>query len=122
MYGRFEPLAIGEVALDVHGDDSADAAGWTAARQGVITLVIICLGEVSMSEAVKIRAIGNSLGVTLPREVLARHRMAEGDTLHIVDTADGFRLVRHDPEFARQMEVARGVMHRRREVLRELAK
>jgi putative addiction module antidote len=75
-----------------------------------------------MSEAVKVRAIGNSLGVTLPREVLIRNRIAEGDTLHVVDTADGFRLVRHDPEFARQMDVARGVMRRRHEVLRELAK
>ena len=75
-----------------------------------------------MSEAVKVRAIGNSLGVILPREALSRNRIAEGDTLHVVDTADGLRLVRHDPEFARQMEAARSVMHRRRAVLRELAK
>jgi putative addiction module antidote len=75
-----------------------------------------------MNEAVKVSAIGNSLGVTLPREVPRRHRIAEGDTLHVVDTADGFRLVRHDPEFARQIEVARGVMRRRHEMLRELAK
>ncbi len=75
-----------------------------------------------MSEAVKVRAIGNSLGVILPREVLIRSRISEGDTLHVVDTADGFRLVRHSPEFAKQMEIAREVMRRRRDVLRELAK
>jgi putative addiction module antidote len=75
-----------------------------------------------MNETVKIRAIGNSLGVTLPRDVLIRHRIAEGDILHVVDTADGIRLVRHNPDFARQMEIAREVMHRRRDVLRELAK
>jgi putative addiction module antidote len=79
-------------------------------------------GEDEMSEAVKVRAIGNSLGVILPRDVLTRSRIAEGDTLHVVDTADGLRLVRHNPEFARQMEVAREVMRRRSGVLRELAK
>ena len=60
--------------------------------------------------------------MTLPREVLIRNRIAEGDTLHVVDTADGFRLVRHNPEFAEQMEIARGVMRQCHEVLRELAK
>lgn len=60
--------------------------------------------------------------MTLPREVLIRNRIAKGDTLHVVDTADGFRLVRHNPEFAGQMEIARGVMRQRHEVLRELAK
>jgi hypothetical protein len=54
--------------------------------------------------------------VTLPREVLIRNRIAEGDTV------DGFRLVRHNPEFAGQMEIARGVMRQCHEVLRELAK
>jgi putative addiction module antidote len=75
-----------------------------------------------MGEAVKVRAIGHSLGVILPRDVLVRSRIAEGDTLHVVDTADGFRLVRYNPEFAGQMEVAREVMRRRDGVLRELAK
>jgi hypothetical protein len=56
----------------------------------------------------KLRAIGNSVG--------------EGDVLHVVETSDGFRLRRSDPEFERQMEEARSVMHRRRAVLRELAK
>jgi hypothetical protein len=49
-------------------------------------------------------------------------RVGEGDILHVVETDDGVRLVRHDPEFARQMEAARKVMQRRRAVLRELAK
>ena len=94
-------------------------------RKRDVIIHVITFGsnfEAAMTDAVKIRAIGNSLGVTLPREVLLRHRMAEGDILHVVDTADGIRLVRHNPEFARQMEVAREVMHRRRDVLRELAK
>ena len=75
-----------------------------------------------MGATLKIRTVGNSLGVVLPRDVLARLRVGEGDTLHVVETEDGIRLVRHDPEFERQMGVAREVMRRRRAVLRELAK
>lgn len=70
----------------------------------------------------KLRAIGNSVGVVLPKDLLTRLRLAEGDTVQVVETSDGFRVIRHDPEFERQMEVAREVMRRRRAVLRELAK
>lgn len=75
-----------------------------------------------MSAPLKIRAVGNSLGVVLPKDVLARLRVGEGDILHVVETGDGLRLVRHDPEFEKQMDAARKIMRRRRAVLRELAK
>ena len=106
----------------LQGDIPCESFCWTAAPVCYNLSYYTLRGEASMTETVKIRAIGNSLGMTLPREVLARNRIAEGDTMHVVDTADGFRLVRHDPEFARQMEVARGIIRRRQEVLRELAK
>ena len=70
----------------------------------------------------KLRAIGNSVGVVLPKDLLTRQRLTEGDTVQVVETPDGFRIIRHDPEFERQMEVAREVMRRRRAVLHELAK
>ena len=72
--------------------------------------------------SVKLRAVGNSVGVVFPKELLARLGLREGDTLHVLESADGFRLTRADPDFDRQMEVARDVMRRRRAVLRELAK
>jgi putative addiction module antidote len=72
--------------------------------------------------SLKLRSIGNSVGVVLPKELLARLGLQEGDTLHVVEAPDGFRLTRTDPDFERQMEVAREVMRRRRAVLRELAK
>ena len=75
-----------------------------------------------MSGTVKVRPLGNSMGMIIPREILARHRVAAGDTLHVVDTPDGFRVVKHDPAFGRQMEAARKIMRRRRAVLHELAK
>ncbi|MBK1658834.1 AbrB/MazE/SpoVT family DNA-binding domain-containing protein [Paracraurococcus ruber] len=70
----------------------------------------------------KLRAVGNSAGVVLPEELLTRLRLAGGDTVQVIETPDGFRVVRRDPEFERQMEVARDVMRRRRAVPRELAK
>jgi putative addiction module antidote len=70
----------------------------------------------------KLRAIGNSVGVVLPKELLAKLDLREGDTLHVLDAPDGFRLKRADPAFEQQMEEARRVMQRRRAVLRELAK
>jgi putative addiction module antidote len=72
--------------------------------------------------ALKLTQIGNSVGVILPRELLARLGMAKGDTIYAVDQPDGVRLTVADPEFAAQMEVARRVMKDRRAVLRELAK
>ena len=67
--------------------------------------------------------IGNSLGVILPKEVLVRMNVGEGDTIYLTQAADGgFNLSPHDDEFERQMEAARRIVKKRRNVLRELAK
>jgi putative addiction module antidote len=71
---------------------------------------------------VKLRAIGNSVGVVLPKEILAGLKVGAGDTLYAVDAPDGVRLTASDPEFEAQMKTARRIMKRRRAVLRELAK
>jgi len=56
-------------------------------------------------QAVKIRKIGNSLGVVIPKEVLARMKVGEGETLYFTDALDGsVRLTPVDEEFAAQME------------------
>ena len=72
--------------------------------------------------ALKLTQIGNSVGVILPRELLAKLGMAKGDTIYAIDQPDGVRLTVADPDFAAQMDVARRVMKERRAVLRELAK
>lgn len=69
----------------------------------------------------KITTVGNSAGVVLPRELLARLRLAKGDTLYVTETPDGIKLAPYDPEFARQMAVAEDIMHRNRDLLRRLA-
>jgi putative addiction module antidote len=73
-------------------------------------------------QALKLTQIGNSVGVILPREMLAKLGVTKGDTIYAIDQPDGVRLSVADPDFAAQMEVARKVMKERRAVLRELAK
>ena len=65
--------------------------------------------------------IGNSAGVILPKETLARLNVQKGDTLYLTETPQGIRLVPYDEEFARQMEVAREIMRENRDVLQRLA-
>jgi putative addiction module antidote len=69
----------------------------------------------------KITAIGNSAGVILPRELLARLRLDKGDELYVLETPDGIRLTAYDPQLAAQMEVAEQVMREDRHVLHKLA-
>jgi len=70
----------------------------------------------------KARSVGNSTGVTLPKEVTDRLKIKNGDTLYLTESPDGYRLTAYDPEFARQMEVAEKVMRRHKDALRQLAK
>jgi putative addiction module antidote len=70
----------------------------------------------------KVRRIGNSLGVVLPKEVLAKLSVGEGDILGVSDTPDGVALSPYDDELNRQMEAGRRGMKRYRNALRELAK
>ena len=69
----------------------------------------------------KITTIGNSAGVILPKEMLARLRVAKGDALYATELPDGVKLTPFDPKFAAQMEVAEGVMRNRRTLLRKLS-
>jgi putative addiction module antidote len=69
----------------------------------------------------KVTAIGNSAGVILPKELLARLRVEKGDELYAVETPDGVRLTTYDPVFAAQMDVAERIMHEHRDLLRKLA-
>jgi putative addiction module antidote len=69
----------------------------------------------------KITTIGNSSGVILPKELLARLRLGKGDALYALETPDGVKLTVFDPELASQMEVAEQVMREDRHVLHKLA-
>ena len=69
----------------------------------------------------KITSIGNSAGIILPKEILARLRLEKGDELYVLETPDGIKLTTFDPTLAEQMEVADRVMRKRRALLHKLA-
>jgi putative addiction module antidote len=75
-----------------------------------------------MHVEVKVRRVGNSLGVVLPKEALAHLNLQEGDTLTLTEAQDGVRLTAANPEFAKTMAVFASLNRRYRNALRELAK
>ncbi len=71
---------------------------------------------------IKITTVGNSAGVILPKELLARLRLGKGDTLYATELPDGIKLSPFDAKLAAQMETAERIMRKDRNVLRKLAK
>lgn len=69
----------------------------------------------------KITTVGNSAGVILPKELMARLRLEKGDELYATETPDGIKLSPFDPKLAAQMEVAERVMRKRRTLLHKLS-
>lgn len=71
---------------------------------------------------VKIRKVGNSLGMILPSEVIERLNLKENDILQLREENDGLRLSPYDPDFAEWAEAYRKTGRKYRNALRELAK
>lgn len=76
----------------------------------------------ALPKPLKLIKIGNSMGVILPKHMLARLGVQVGDELSFNEVPDGFEVRRQDDGFEEQMKAAREVMARRRKALRELAK
>jgi putative addiction module antidote len=73
--------------------------------------------------ALKLRKVGNSLGVVLPQEVIGHLRAKEGEELFLIEGPNNsYRLTSLDPSFQKKMEKAEEIMGRYRNALRELAK
>ena len=70
---------------------------------------------------VKVRKIGNSLGVVLSKEVISRLGVENGDDLFLIETKSGYQITPYDPEFAEQISVAERIIKKRRNMLRKLA-
>lgn len=75
-----------------------------------------------MTQQVKVRKIGNSYGVILPKELVTKLNVREGDTLSTTHTPDGIMLRTNDAAFDEVMDAAREGMREYRNTLRELAK
>lgn len=70
----------------------------------------------------KLTQIGNSVGVILPKEVLARLKLEKGDQVHLSDTPGGVALTPYDPSFDEQLAAGREFMRAYRDTFRALAK
>lgn len=84
------------------------------------------MGEMKVEidgSVLQIRRIGNSLGLILPKDLLARLGLEEGDKLHVVTQPErGMQLTPYDPVHARGMEIARKAFKTYANTFRELAK
>jgi putative addiction module antidote len=69
-----------------------------------------------------IRAIGNSAGATIPKAMLERYRIAEGDRVFLVETDEGILITPFDPTFAEAMAVYEEGAKTYRNAMRELSK
>ena len=70
----------------------------------------------------KLTQIGNSLGLILPREVLARLKLQKGDTVFVTDAANGVMLTPYDPDLDQQLEIGREFMREYRDTFHQLAR
>lgn len=71
---------------------------------------------------VKVTAIGNSMGIVLPKEALTKLRADKGDMLFLIETPEGLTLTPYQQDLEAQMGVAEKVMKKYRNALHELAK
>jgi len=77
----------------------------------------------SEGAVLQIRKIGNSVGLILPKELLARLRLKEGDKLHIIEqTERGLKLSPYDPHHAKALEIARKAFRDYADTFKALAK
>jgi putative addiction module antidote len=71
----------------------------------------------------KLRKVGNSVGLVLPKQALAHLKAGEGDTIVVTETSeDGLQIRPNRKEFAKTMAVFESLSKRYRNTLRELAK
>ena len=69
----------------------------------------------------KLIAVGTSTGVIIPKQMLNRMKVTRGDTLHVVETPDGYLMTPFDPAIAAQIEAGREFMKEYRDTFKILA-
>lgn len=76
-----------------------------------------------MTMKTKVRKIGNSLGIVLPKEALRVMKVCEGATLYLAEAPENsLRVTRDKAGFEEKMRVAENLIGRYRNALWELAK
>jgi putative addiction module antidote len=76
-----------------------------------------------MTIETKVRKIGNSLGIVLPKEALQAMKVEEGATLYLTEVPESsLRVTPERPGFEEMLSIAERGMQKYRNALRELAK
>ena len=75
-----------------------------------------------MAATLKLKAIGTSTGVVIPKEMLNRMKVERGDTLHVIETPEGYLLTPYDPQVGAQIDAGREFMKEYRDTFKALAK
>ena len=70
----------------------------------------------------KLTQIGNSVGVILPKEALARMKLQKGETVFLTESVDGFILTPYDPALEEEITAGREFMREFRDTFHQLAK
>jgi len=70
----------------------------------------------------KLSKVGNSVAMIVPKHVRQKMGVKEGDAVYLTETPEGYHLSPYNPEFSKQMELARKIQSKHRDALRELAK
>jgi putative addiction module antidote len=70
----------------------------------------------------KLTQIGNSIGVILPKEALARLKVEKGQSVFLTDTPDGYAITPYDPALEDQLQAGRAFMSEFRDTFHQLAK
>jgi putative addiction module antidote len=86
-----------------------------------VSITTVITNETTM-HALKLTQIGNSVGLVLPKELLALLKVEKGDTLFVTNTPDGVALTPYDPGFAEQLEQGRAFMREYKDTFHALAK
>lgn len=75
-----------------------------------------------MPQEITIRRIGNSSGLTIPKDLLDRQRLEEGDQVHLVETDEGLLITPYNPDFEDAMDAYEDGAKTYRDALRTLSK
>ena len=71
---------------------------------------------------IKLRKVGNSIGIILPKTIIKDLNLKEGDSLEVIEEKDGFKLVAYDSDFAEWAEAYKRVQTNYKNALQQLAK
>ncbi len=73
-------------------------------------------------KSIKLRKVGNSFGFTVPKELIEKYNLKEGEELHVLEGNEGFTLTPYNPEFEEWANAFDKTNKKYKNTLKELSK